>query len=89
MLGTKIQSTVEQRFKNRYEKSSIYDELYADWFPDDVIHFMKLEIQLAEQKAMEELMKKLYLSIQDDYIECTIDYFLKDQAEILGIKINS
>jgi len=83
------QSTVEERFKNRYEKSSIYDELYADWFPDDVIHFMKLEIQLAEQKAEEELMKKLYSSIQDDYIECTIGYFLKDQAEILGININS
>lgn len=31
--------TLREEFKKRYEKSAIYDKMYIDWFPDDVMEW--------------------------------------------------
>jgi hypothetical protein len=36
-------STLKERFENRYSKSAIYDPMFVDWFPDDVMSFIRLE----------------------------------------------
>lgn len=70
------ESSWEERFKNRYEKSEIYNPVYADWFPDDVIKFISIEISEAEKRgfnlALEEAEKKI------EYISNLIKWKLYD-----------
>jgi len=49
--------------------------------------WMQEKIKLAEQDQTERIMQYLWKQIQDDYIGCSIEYFLKDQAEIMKIDL--
>jgi hypothetical protein len=52
-----------------------------------IIDFIKETREQAKKEERDRILKYLYTQIQDDYIECSIDYFLKDQALIMGIDL--
>jgi len=45
------------------------------------------EIKEIKKAQNEKTMLYLWEKVQDDYKGCTIEYFLKDQAKIMGIDL--
>jgi len=49
--------------------------------------FLSESIQQALAEERERIMRYLWKQIQDDYVGCSIEYFLKDQAGIMKIDL--
>ena len=62
-------NTMEARFKARYDKSHIYHPVNMDWFPDDVMQFIRMEKRLAEESLVRRVVSEIG-KIPTRCIEC-------------------
>ena len=91
-LQTKIKECLPEK-KELRKTGNLITEDEQNWLRKDGYNECLLDVHSSIPKIIEivreEYIKHLYKEIENDYMDCPIDYFLKDQASIIKVDLTN